>query len=204
MATRAGKKRNGSLAAQGRSQSYSRPALPESKAPRQRDRAGQEPAKPVVPAVRKPADSPAESRPSGNLPTATPPERPLSDQQTSLAGPTRQKSALELILDFLSPVIRDREQRKELSSLIRTVGIWVTIPVIALVALVALFAGSVRITMHAAPPLAGTLVTSGTIAVIATAVSVRRGRKRRGGKNLNGRSADDDSGAHGNSDQVER
>lgn len=127
---------------------------------------------------------------------------PLGHPQPLSADPTKQKSALELVLEFLSRVIKDREQRKELSSLIRSVAMSVTLPLIAVIALVALFAGSIHITMHAATPLLGSLATSGTIAVIA--VFVRRGRKRRVGKNLNGRSGDDDSRAHGNSDQGER
>jgi hypothetical protein len=117
---------------------------------------------------------------------------------------TRQKSALELILDFLSPVIKDRQQRRELSSLIRSVGIWATFPVIALIALVAIFAGSFHITTRAVPTLQAALATFGTTAVIATGILVRRGWNRRVGKNLNGRSADDDARTHGNSDQERR
>lgn len=202
MATRAGKRRNGSVAPRRRQQSHSRPALSEPKAPRQRDYAGQRPAEPAVPTMREPTGSPTESQLSGNLPPASPPEMPLGHPQPLSADPTKQKSALELVLEFLSRVIKDREQRKELSSLIRSVAMSVTLPLIAVIALVALFAGSIHITMHAATPLLGSLATSGTIAVIA--VFVRRGRKRRVGKNLNGRSGDDDSRAHGNSDQGER
>jgi len=103
-----------------------------------------------------------------------------SSSHSRTPSPDPDAGGLKIFLDFLTRVVGTEHPRKELSSLIRTVGLWLVLPIVVLI-LGCIFFVSIHVTVSSSSPLAGGIVAGGTIIMIPIGRCIFNWLKHRGG-----------------------